>query len=163
MNYQKSWEAMNDLEMCISKICSAREILNCAIDKSIDGEKAKSETLMCATDELLELYIKEFDEKFKAAWNEVIVNQKEVTYKDDIDYMANDFLTSNFPNENTSKTWYLPVEVDSSGDYFLTFPADLLEAVGLEEGDEVDWVDNGNGSYVLKKVDTSQTVPAQEA
>jgi hypothetical protein len=193
MDYQQAWEAMNNLEMCISKVCSAREILDCAIDKSVDGEKEKAETLMLAADEFLLMFIKEFDEKFKVAWNEVIVKQKEenlnqqyaepeyLSYqgaveagwtmtddghwippeKTDIDYLANDFLTkdrtSNFPNENKTKNWVLPVEADPSGEYFLTFPDDLLEAAGLEEGDEIKWFDSGDGSYVLKKAATPET------
>ena len=49
--------------------------------------------------------------------------------------------------------WQLPVEVDGpSGEYFVTFPDDLLEAANLKEGDHVEWVDNGDGSYILRKV-----------
>jgi hypothetical protein len=153
MDYEQAWEAMNNLEMCISKVCSAREILDCAIDKSVDGEKAKAETLMLAADEFLQMFIKEFDEKFKVACKEVIFKQK-----DDIDYLANDFLTSNFPNENKPKTWVLPVEVDGpSGEYVVSFPDDLLEATGLTEGDEIEWVDNGDSYFVFKKTTTSET------
>jgi hypothetical protein len=152
MDYQKSWDAMNDLEMVVSKICSAREILDCAIEKLPYGDSSKIETLMYAADDFLQMFIKEFDDKFKVAWDEVIVKQKE-----EIDYLANDFLTSNFPNENKTKNWVLPVEADPSGEYFLTFPDDLLETAGLEEGDEIEWVNNGDGSYVLKKAPTPET------
>lgn len=49
--------------------------------------------------------------------------------------------------------WQLPVEVDgASGEYFVQFPDDLLEATNLKEGDQVQWVDQGNGSYLLRKV-----------
>jgi hypothetical protein len=49
--------------------------------------------------------------------------------------------------------WRLPVEIDGvSGEYFVQFPDDLLEAVNLKEGDQVEWVDQGDGSYLLKKV-----------
>ena len=34
----------------------------------------------------------------------------------------------------------------------LTLPDDLLEAANLKEGDTVEWIDQGDGSYVLKKV-----------
>ena len=48
--------------------------------------------------------------------------------------------------------WQLPVEVDgASGEYFVSFPDDLLEATDLKEGDQVEWIDQGNGSFVLKK------------
>ena len=50
--------------------------------------------------------------------------------------------------------WQLPIEVDgASGEYFITFPDDLLEAANLKEGNQVEWVDQGDGSYLLKKVD----------
>ena len=50
------------------------------------------------------------------------------------------------------KKWVLPVESDGpSGEYFITFPDDLLEAANLKEGDQVEWHDQGDGSYLLKK------------
>jgi hypothetical protein len=49
--------------------------------------------------------------------------------------------------------WQLPVEIDgASGEYFVQFPDDLLKASKLKEGDQVEWVDQGDGSYLLKKV-----------
>lgn len=49
--------------------------------------------------------------------------------------------------------WQLPVQVDGlSGDCFVEFPDDLLEAANLKEGDAVNWVDNKDGSYTLTKV-----------
>jgi hypothetical protein len=59
--------------------------------------------------------------------------------------------------EDKVKKWVLPVEeakdVDTDKtDYFVSFPDDLLEAANLKEGDQVEWVDNGDGSYTLTKV-----------
>ena len=55
--------------------------------------------------------------------------------------------------ENKVKNWILPVEVDGpSAEYFITFPDDLLEAADLKEGDIVNWIDNGDGSYKMTKV-----------
>lgn len=52
---------------------------------------------------------------------------------------------------DNKKKWVLPV--DNIGEnYFVTFPNDLLKAASLEEGDQVKWVDNGDGSYTLSKV-----------
>ena len=49
--------------------------------------------------------------------------------------------------------WQLPVEVDGlSGDCYVSFPDDLLEAANLKEGDAVKWIDNGDGSFELRKV-----------
>ena len=51
------------------------------------------------------------------------------------------------------KKWILPIEVDgSSGEYFVIFPDDLLEATNLKEGEQVEWIDQGDGSYLLRKV-----------
>jgi len=55
------------------------------------------------------------------------------------------------------KRWTLPVEEVENGDtmeteYFITFPGDLLEAANLKEGDNIEWVDRGDGSYELRKV-----------
>ena len=48
------------------------------------------------------------------------------------------------------KKWLLPVE-QSFDEYFVSFPDDLLEAANLKEGDQVEWVDNKDGSYTLRK------------
>jgi hypothetical protein len=56
------------------------------------------------------------------------------------------------PSDKVVK-WQLPIEVDGpSGEYFVMFPDDLLEVANLKEGDAVEWVDKGDGSYILRKV-----------
>jgi hypothetical protein len=227
LDYQRTWEVLNDLEMVTSKICSAREILDSAIDALESGNKEKAETLMYATDEFLQYYLAEFDEKFKVAWKETVVklhnedrdhlnavlSEKEYYEPSmppwghsDLEYLANDILTkdrnSNFPEENTIcdkdnsssecksswtsfweenyypeeykgstvssvkqdkvKRWVLPIEEVENGDtgeqeYFITFPDDLLEAADLKEGDSVEYLDQGDGSYVLTKVQKEMT------
>jgi hypothetical protein len=54
------------------------------------------------------------------------------------------------------KSWTLNVEEanDGSGDAILTFPPDLLEQAGWKEGDNLNWIDQKDGSWLLKKVDT---------
>ena len=47
--------------------------------------------------------------------------------------------------------WQLPVE-QIFEDYIVSFPDDLLEAANLKEGDQIEWIDNHDGSYTLKKV-----------
>lgn len=59
------------------------------------------------------------------------------------------------------KKWVLPVEetkIDKTDEieYFVSFPDDLLEAANLKEGDQVEWVDMGDGSYMIKKVEPKQ-------
>jgi hypothetical protein len=55
------------------------------------------------------------------------------------------------PPKDKVVKWQLPVQQNEE-DYFVEFPNDLLEAANLKEGDTVEWVDNGDGSYLLKKV-----------
>jgi bifunctional DNA-binding transcriptional regulator/antitoxin component of YhaV-PrlF toxin-antitoxin module len=43
--------------------------------------------------------------------------------------------------------WILPVD----DDYNITFPEDLLEQTGWKEGDTLQWIDQGDGSYIMKK------------
>jgi len=55
------------------------------------------------------------------------------------------------------KKWVLPVEEVKDEDtdeniYYVTFPDDLLEAAGLKEGDMIEWVDLGDGSYRFEKI-----------
>lgn len=54
--------------------------------------------------------------------------------------------------EDKVTKWVLPVE-QIHDDYFVSFPDDLLEAANLKEGDQVEWIDRGDESYTLKKVE----------
>jgi hypothetical protein len=57
------------------------------------------------------------------------------------------------------KTWTLEVKEDpENGDCILEFPEDLMEEAGWKEGDELDWIDNKNGSYTLKKKEPTEWV-----
>ena len=47
--------------------------------------------------------------------------------------------------------WILPVEEDGD-DCVITFPDDLLESANLKEGDQLEWIDQGDGSCILKKI-----------
>ena len=63
-----------------------------------------------------------------------------------------EYLVQQNKNDKVVK-WQLPVEMDPSGECYVTFPDDLLDASNLNEGDSVEWVNNGDGSYTLKKVE----------
>ena len=51
--------------------------------------------------------------------------------------------------------WTIKVEEadDGSGDLVLPFPDDLLESAGWKEGDALEWIDNKDGTWILKKKD----------
>jgi len=48
----------------------------------------------------------------------------------------------------TDKRW--SVHVDEEG--ILTFPDDLLDQLGWKEGDEINFIDKKDGSFILEKV-----------
>jgi hypothetical protein len=55
------------------------------------------------------------------------------------------------------KKWVLPVEEAKDADtdeteYFVSFPDDLLEVMNLKEGDFINWIDNGDGTYKIQKI-----------
>ena len=77
LNYDRVWNKMNSLEEASSKICSARAILDSAIDSLESGNREKTETLMYAVDEYLQYYLEEFDRKFKDAWDETVTKLKQ--------------------------------------------------------------------------------------
>ena len=53
---------------------------------------------------------------------------------------------------STNKKWTVPVEKDSTNDeYFFTLPEELVEKLSWKEGDEVEYIDNGDGSFLIKK------------
>ena len=51
------------------------------------------------------------------------------------------------------KSWTLEVQKLEDGDQYIEFPKELMEEVGWEDGDVLEWIDNGNGSWTLKKLD----------
>jgi bifunctional DNA-binding transcriptional regulator/antitoxin component of YhaV-PrlF toxin-antitoxin module len=53
--------------------------------------------------------------------------------------------------KDPKKTWILEVEKVHE-EYFISFPDDLLNAANLKEGDNIEWIDNGDGSFILKKL-----------
>jgi bifunctional DNA-binding transcriptional regulator/antitoxin component of YhaV-PrlF toxin-antitoxin module len=165
LNYDRVWKTLNELESVTSKICSAREILDSAIDALENHKKDKAETLMYAVDEYLQYYLEEFDRKFKDAWAETVTKLKQekadnfhsameaLRYTDE----EMEAMCDNAEKEDKVVKWRLPVEEVEDGDtgeqeYFITFPDDLLEAANLSPGDEVEWVEQEVGTFLLRKI-----------
>jgi hypothetical protein len=66
------------------------------------------------------------------------------------------------PKQDKVVKWRLPVEEVENGDtmeteYFITFPDDLLEAANLKPGDEIEWVDRNDGTFILRKPNVIET------
>lgn len=50
--------------------------------------------------------------------------------------------------------WILDVKEDpETKDQILEFPDDLMESAGWKEGDVIEWIDNKDGSWTLRKKD----------
>jgi len=50
-------------------------------------------------------------------------------------------------------SWIVKVEMDGlTGDAYIPVPDDLSDIVGWNVDDELEWIPNGNGSYILRKV-----------
>ena len=170
LNYDRVWKTLNELESVTSKICSAREILDSAIDRLEAHQYDKAGTLLYAVDEYLQYYLEDFDRKFKDAWKETVtkVHQQQIDdcmppwghsdmealrYTDE----EMDAMCDNAAKQDKVIRWQLPVEEIENGDtgeqeYFITFPEDLLEAANLSPGEEVEWVDRNDGSFLLRKI-----------
>jgi hypothetical protein len=170
LDYHRVWEKMNDLEMASTKISSAREILDCAVDRLQEHQYDKAETLLYAADEFLQYYLEEFDRKFKDAWAETVtkVHQKEYGVsstcdKDDTSPECKSAWNSFWeeePKQDKVVKWVLPIErkiEDDVDDYFITFPDDLLEAANLKPGDKIEWVDMNDGTFILRKPNVIET------
>lgn len=103
----------------------------------VDGIYMKQSPLFCDPDDS--------SEQCKGSWNSF---WEENYYPDEYSVTEREC----YEKEDKVVKWQLPVEMDDpSGEYFVSFPNDLLEAAELKEGDTVEWVDNKNGTYILRK------------
>lgn len=53
----------------------------------------------------------------------------------------------------TSENLAWRVPIDEEG--ILTLPDELIEKLGWKEGDDLEWIDQGNGSFLLVKINDS--------
>ena len=91
----------------------------------------------------------------KKSWNDFWVEDLHRNdYTDEeLDAMC-DAVTS--AKKDKVKKWILPVEETKIAEtdeteYFISFPDDLLEATDLKEGDQVEWIDQGDSSFKIVK------------
>ena len=90
-------------------------------------------------------------EECEKSWNDFWSGNVEQYSDEELDAMCHSAEV-----KDKVKKWVLPVEETKVAEtdeteYFITFPDDLLEAADLKEGDQVEWVDNHNGSFSLFK------------
>ena len=53
-----------------------------------------------------------------------------------------------------SSKWTAEVLTDKDGEAFIEFSEEFLREIGWKEGDTIEWIDNHDGSFTLKKKDT---------
>lgn len=60
-----------------------------------------------------------------------------------------DFWTS--PEGQSPTSYTVPIDEDG----ILTFPDELMDKLGWKEGDELEWIDNKDGSFTLRKLENT--------
>lgn len=76
LNYDKVWQAMNDLEEIQGILSSARTTLQASLDYE---DEATSRKLVEATVTQIDHYFTMWDDKFQRAWNKTV---RELKYQD---------------------------------------------------------------------------------
>ena len=53
-----------------------------------------------------------------------------------------------------NKSWTVIIEEDvETGDAILPFPQEMLDEVGWNPGDNLKWVDRGDGTWEIRKIE----------
>ena len=124
----------------------SEEELNAMCEKAAsDQEKEK-----CREYNLREAEYYDKRAELDAKWKPVSVPSQPLYVSEDGDV----WIPDNDVKKDKVVKWQLPVEVDgASGEYYVQFPDDLMEAAGIKEDDLVEWIDRKNGSFELRKVE----------
>jgi len=123
----------------------SEEELNAMCDKAAsDDEKNK-----CREYNLREAEYYNQRAQLDAKWKPVSVPSKPLYVSEDGDVWIPDTVVK----KDKVVKWQLPVEIDgTSGEYYIQFPDDLMEASCIKENDMVEWIDRKDGSFELRKV-----------
>jgi hypothetical protein len=121
------------------------EELNAMCDKAAsDNEKNK-----CREYNLREAEYYNQRAELDAKWKPVSVPSQPLYVSEDGDV----WIPNSVTKEDKVVKWQLPIEVDGiSGEYYIQFPDDLMEAASIKEDDFVEWIDRKDGSFELRKV-----------
>jgi hypothetical protein len=57
-----------------------------------------------------------------------------------------------------NKSWIVTLETDESGELILPLSDEMLDGTGIGVGDTVEWIDNKDGSWTLKKKEEEEKV-----
>ena len=55
---------------------------------------------------------------------------------------------------NIKKYWIETIQQDENGELVLPFPQELLDEVGWKPGDNLEWVDRGDGTWEIRQKPT---------
>jgi len=153
LNYTKVWNALNDLDDTITNYCHIKELLQ--------SYNKKNDKFLDCIITLLDHYIDLQDKTFKVAWSETVtkIDSPEDESKDDgmrpWGHSDMEYLVAN-SKQDQPKRWILPIQqhiVDGIDDYYIMFPDELLEVANIKQNDVLEWIDQGDGSWLLKKVE----------
>ena len=163
----KMWDAMNDLEMLVSKVCSAREIIDVASLAIEEHNYDKAESLTTAAYEFLGYYLNEFDAKFKVAWQETVMKTIEEKEEEedpcmppwghsDLEYGIHH--NDTIKEENLVRSWHINVEEAYNKDgetifSYIQFPDSLMERMELKPESKIQWIVNPDDTVTIRKVE----------
>lgn len=160
----KMWDAMNDLEMLVSKVCSAREIIDTASVAIEERNYDRAESLTNAAYEFLGYYLDEFDAKFKVAWQETVMKTKEEEEDScmppwghsDLEYGIHH--NDTIKEENLVRSWHINVEDAYNKDgetifSYIQFPDSLMERMELKPESKIQWIVNPDDTVTIRKVE----------
>jgi bifunctional DNA-binding transcriptional regulator/antitoxin component of YhaV-PrlF toxin-antitoxin module len=52
---------------------------------------------------------------------------------------------------NLKKYWIETVQEDENGEFVLPLPQEMLEEVGWKPGDNLEWIDQGDGTWEIRR------------
>ena len=108
------------------------------------------EILSCDKDDTSSECVKHWDEFWEGNYQSEKSNSHSESW---YEYDRNDPNRINPFKQDKVVKWQLPVQVDGlTGECYINLPDDLLRAANLKEGDTVEWIDRGDGSFEMRKV-----------
>lgn len=54
-------------------------------------------------------------------------------------------------SEEQPKKWKCNVITDSDGEYMVEFNDEIMEHLGIKDGDTIEWIDNKDGTWSIQK------------
>ena len=139
MNHTKY--CLNQLENFLHDCMNESEVTADDIHNSI--EEVIKDNLLC--------YKKVYDKSerlYKLFQGSITSNHK-------VEYPYNEEVTNEYAIKmgwELPNKWILPIEENECNELVVQLPMDLCLIAGLKEGDQVEWKDNYDGTWTLKKV-----------